>query len=41
MTIASAALNDTWPERGHGPQHRYPELSADPVVSFVRNTPGK
>jgi hypothetical protein len=49
MTIAVAALNDTgptlfvatWSESGHGPQHHYPELSADLIVSFVRNTPGK
>ncbi len=41
------ALNDTWPtlfvatwpECGHGPQHQYPELSADLIASFVRNTP--
>lgn len=41
------ALNDiwptlfvaTWPESGHGPQHQYPELSADLIASFVRNTP--
>lgn len=49
MTIAVAVLNDTgptlfvatWPESGHGPQHQNPESSADPIVSFVRNTPGK
>jgi hypothetical protein len=49
MTIAVAVLNDTgptlfvatWPESGHGPPHHYPELSADPIVSFVRNTTGK
>ena len=29
----------TWPECGHGPQHQYPELSADLIASFVRNTP--
>lgn len=41
------ALNDlwptlfvaTWPESGHGPQHQYPELSADLIASFVRNNP--
>ncbi len=41
------ALNDiwptlfvvTWPESGHGPQHQYPEMSADLIASFVRNTP--
>lgn len=41
------ALNDiwptlfvaTWPQSGHGPQHQYPELSADLIASFVRNTP--
>lgn len=40
------ALNDvwptlhvaTWPESGHGPQHQYPEMSADLIASFVRNT---
>lgn len=49
MTIAVAVLNDTgptlfvaiWSESGHGPPHHYPESSADPIVSFVRNTPGK
>lgn len=29
----------TWPESGHGPQHQYPELSADLIVSFVNHTP--
>lgn len=29
----------TWPESGHGPQHQYPELSADLIVSFVHHTP--
>ncbi len=41
------ALNDvwptlfvaTWPQCGHGPQHQYPELSADLIASFVKNTP--
>jgi pimeloyl-ACP methyl ester carboxylesterase len=41
------ALNDlwptlfvaTWPECGHGPQHQYPQLSADLITSFVRHTP--
>jgi pimeloyl-ACP methyl ester carboxylesterase len=41
------ALNDvwptlfvaTWPQSGHGPQHQYPEMSADLIASFVRNTP--
>jgi pimeloyl-ACP methyl ester carboxylesterase len=41
------ALNDVWPtlfvatfpESGHGPQHQYPELAADIIKSFVRNTP--
>lgn len=27
----------TWPESGHGPQHQYPELSADLIASFVKN----
>lgn len=29
----------TWPESGHGPQHQYPEMSADLIVSFVKHTP--
>jgi pimeloyl-ACP methyl ester carboxylesterase len=29
----------TWPESGHGPQHQYPELSADLIATFVKNTP--
>jgi pimeloyl-ACP methyl ester carboxylesterase len=41
------ALNDvwptlfvtTWPESGHGPQHQYPEMSADLIASFVKYTP--
>lgn len=41
------ALNDTWPtlfvatwpECGHGPQHQYPEMSADLIASFVAHTP--
>lgn len=31
----------TWPECGHGPQHQYPQLSADLIASFVRNTPAQ
>jgi pimeloyl-ACP methyl ester carboxylesterase len=39
-------LNDLWPtlfvvtypECGHGPQHQYPEMAADMIASFVRNT---
>lgn len=27
----------TWPDSGHGPQHQYPELSADLITSFVKN----
>jgi len=41
------ALNDTWPtlfvatwpECGHGPQHQYPEMSANLIASFVTHTP--
>lgn len=41
------ALNDTWPtlfvatwpECGHGPQHQYPEMSAELIASFVTHTP--
>jgi len=41
------ALNDlwptlfvaTWPESGHGPQHQYPEMSAELIASFVKHTP--
>lgn len=29
----------TWPESGHGPQHQYPEMSADLIASFVNHTP--
>ncbi|MDO9440308.1 MAG: alpha/beta hydrolase [Beijerinckiaceae bacterium] len=29
----------TWPQSGHGLQHQYPELSADLIASFVKNTP--
>lgn len=29
----------TWPESGHGPQHQYPEMSVDLIVSFVNHTP--
>lgn len=29
----------TWPDSGHGPQHQYPELSADLIASFVKNNP--
>jgi pimeloyl-ACP methyl ester carboxylesterase len=40
------ALNDiwptlfvaTWPQSGHGPQHQYPELSAELIASFVKHT---
>lgn len=40
------ALNDAWPtlfvatypDCGHGPQHQYPELAADMIASFVRNS---
>ncbi|MGL4438579.1 MAG: alpha/beta fold hydrolase [Bosea sp. (in: a-proteobacteria)] len=40
------ALNDVWPtlfvvtypECGHGPQHQYPDMAADMIASFVRNT---
>jgi pimeloyl-ACP methyl ester carboxylesterase len=40
------ALNDQWPtlfvatypECGHGPQHQYPDMAADMIASFVRNT---
>lgn len=43
------ALNDTWPtlfvatwpESGHGPQHQYPEMSADLIASFVTHTPAR
>jgi pimeloyl-ACP methyl ester carboxylesterase len=28
----------TFPRTGHGPQHEYPEMSADIIASFVRNT---
>lgn len=28
----------TYPECGHGPQHQYPEMAADLIASFVRNT---
>lgn len=43
------ALNDTWPtlfvatwpESGHGPQHQYPEISADLIASFVTHTPAR
>jgi pimeloyl-ACP methyl ester carboxylesterase len=40
------AINDIWPtlfvatypECGHGPQHQYPEMAADMIASFVRNS---
>jgi pimeloyl-ACP methyl ester carboxylesterase len=40
------AVNDIWPtlfvatypECGHGPQHQYPEMAADMIASFVRNS---
>ncbi|MBU8537330.1 alpha/beta fold hydrolase [Falsiroseomonas tokyonensis] len=40
------ALNDLWPtlfvvtlpDSGHGPQHQYPEMSAEIIASFVRHT---
>ncbi len=28
----------TFPQSGHGPQHQHPEMSADVIASFVRNT---
>jgi pimeloyl-ACP methyl ester carboxylesterase len=28
----------TFPQSGHGPQHQYPQMSADVIASFVRNT---
>ncbi len=28
----------TFPSAGHGPQHQYPEMSADIIASFIRNT---
>lgn len=28
----------TFPESGHGPQHQHPQISADAIASFVRNT---
>ncbi len=28
----------TFPRSGHGPQHEHPEMSADIIASFVRNT---
>ncbi|PTQ13574.1 alpha/beta hydrolase [Sphingomonas oleivorans] len=28
----------TFPQAGHGPQHQHPELCADMIASFVRNT---
>ena len=28
----------TFPDSGHGPHHQYPEVSADLIASFVRNT---
>ncbi len=28
----------TFPQSGHGPQHQHPQLSADVIASFVRNT---
>jgi pimeloyl-ACP methyl ester carboxylesterase len=28
----------TFPQSGHGPQHQYPQLSAEVIASFVRNT---
>lgn len=41
------ALNDLWPtlfvvtfpDSGHGTQHQYPELAAETIASFIRNTP--
>lgn len=29
----------TWPQSGHGPQHQYPEMSADLIASFVTHNP--
>lgn len=29
----------TFPQAGHGPQHQHPQLAADAIASFVRNTP--
>jgi len=29
----------TWPDSGHGPHHQYPQMSADVIASFIRNTP--
>jgi len=29
----------TFPSAGHGPQHQHPELTADIIASFVRNSP--
>jgi pimeloyl-ACP methyl ester carboxylesterase len=28
----------TFPQAGHGPQHQHPQISADAIASFVRNT---
>jgi pimeloyl-ACP methyl ester carboxylesterase len=28
----------TFPQAGHGPQHQHPQMSADIIASFVRNT---
>lgn len=28
----------TFPQAGHGPQHQHPQISADMIASFVRNT---
>ncbi len=28
----------TFPQTGHGPQHQHPEMAADAIASFVRNT---
>jgi pimeloyl-ACP methyl ester carboxylesterase len=28
----------TFPQSGHGPQHQHPQISADAIASFVRNT---
>ncbi|MDX2204128.1 MAG: alpha/beta hydrolase [Hyphomicrobiaceae bacterium] len=28
----------TFPDAGHGPQHQHPQISADAIASFVRNT---
>ena len=30
----------TFPQSGHGPQHQYPQMSADVIASFVRNSKG-